>query len=349
MSHLDNQELELLRQTLQAHFATADTLAAARVALDNTVNEAPDDWDVLKATGSCGLMVSHHRQGLGLGIAEAMFLGEQAGRHLAAAPLVGTLSATWLLDQCDDQLTAPASAGEVRVSLVSVRPPSSHRRIWDRDPLRGAARIPLASLTSARRPTLSGVFGNLLDSHKADYLIVVADRDGEPTAVMVEADQPGFQREVVRRFDSTRPLSTITLHDAEARVLPLGADQLAQAWSISQGLLAAECFGAADRLLGMCVGHAMERYTFGRPIGSYPAVNTSWQNCCAWSPTPAQCAIGLAHWTVRQTLSFGSLQQDSAQQLEGHWTSRRERRSRCTVGWAPPGSTTPPCSSAVPS
>jgi len=47
---------------------------------------------------------------------------------------------------------------------------------------------------------------------------------------------------------------------------------LERAWHLTQALIAAESVGAVEATLEMAVQYAKERFTFGRPIGSYQAI-----------------------------------------------------------------------------
>src|SRR3954462_8652376 len=54
--------------------------------------------------------------------------------------------------------------------------------------------------------------------------------------------------------------------------LDVGADAAEHAWYLAHALIAAESVGAVETCLEMAVQYAKERFTFGRPIGSYQAV-----------------------------------------------------------------------------
>ena len=58
-------------------------------------------------------------------------------------------------------------------------------------------------------------------------------------------------------------------------MLDAPAQALAGAWHLAQALIAAESLGSVETALEMSVAYAKERYTFGRPIGSYQAVKHS--------------------------------------------------------------------------
>ena len=96
--------------------------------------------------------------------------------------------------------------------------------------------------------------------------------DGAPVGVAIDAGQAGVTVEAVRRYDATRSLGHVTLDNASATVLALDGEALAAGWYLAQALIAAESIGSVETALDVSVAYAKERYTFGRPIGSYQAI-----------------------------------------------------------------------------
>ncbi len=97
-----------------------------------------------------------------------------------------------------------------------------------------------------------------------------------PSAVyLVEATAPGVHRTPLVSLDMTRQLCDITLDDAPARQVAVGAAAEA---AVSAGLaagaaiLAAEQLGLAQRCLDMTVAYVKERRQFARQIGSFQAI-----------------------------------------------------------------------------
>jgi alkylation response protein AidB-like acyl-CoA dehydrogenase len=78
--------------------------------------------------------------------------------------------------------------------------------------------------------------------------------------------------EEVVRYDATRRLGHVRFDGARATVLEVDEEAVRTAWFLTQALLAAESVGAVEACLEMAVPYAKERFTFGRPIGSYQAV-----------------------------------------------------------------------------
>jgi alkylation response protein AidB-like acyl-CoA dehydrogenase len=111
------------------------------------------------------------------------------------------------------------------------------------------------------------------DAAEADVLVVVAaGDDGSPVAVLIDAAAQGVEIEPVTRYDATRSLGQVRLEAAAGAAIGVDEEVIRSAWHLAQGLIAAESLGAVETCLEVSVAYAKERYTFGRPIGSYQAV-----------------------------------------------------------------------------
>jgi alkylation response protein AidB-like acyl-CoA dehydrogenase len=81
------------------------------------------------------------------------------------------------------------------------------------------------------------------------------------------------RREAVSTIDPTRGEARIIFDGAPAELLAANAfEHLARIQDRSAILLAFEQLGGADRCLEMARDYALQRYAFGRPIGSYQAI-----------------------------------------------------------------------------
>ncbi|MFF0015856.1 acyl-CoA dehydrogenase family protein [Streptomyces sp. NPDC005374] len=188
-------------------------------------------------------------------------------------------------------VTRPRPAGE---------PPASGRRLYGQVEVgatpaaRTAAAVPAPAEAqpSAARPRtaeetpasawrLYGQVDQVLDGHSAGLLFVAAHAGGfarsRTLLFLVPGDAPGLVRTRQTALDSTRPRARIQLRDVEAELLGseeggdvLGA--LARTGDIAATVLACEAVGAADRMLERTVEYVKRREQFGRPIGSFQAV-----------------------------------------------------------------------------
>jgi alkylation response protein AidB-like acyl-CoA dehydrogenase len=205
-----------------------------------------------------------------------MLVMAECGRVLASVPLLGHVPATAVLNGVDghDDLVAALAEGEQRAAFVGALPPGDLEDGWTSDPVRGHARpdAPRAEV-DGESAKVTGTVGWVPDAPGADvYVVTAVDGDDTVRAVLVEAGADGLEVEAVTRYDATRSLGHVRLDGATATVLSAGEVELASAWYLAQGLIAAESLGAVESALEMSVAYAKERFTFGRAIGSYQAV-----------------------------------------------------------------------------
>ena len=275
-----SDEQELLREAARQALSRVETVQAARAALEDP-DALPELWTTAVQAGWPGLLIDEEHGGAGLGGFDALLVAEECGRVLAAIPLLGLLPATALLDAAGHPELEAIAAGELRPAYVPARPPSELVEGWTVDARSGSGRVPAPRVTldgdsvtlDGDSVTLDGEVAWVPDAPGADLLVVVGvDGDGRPLAVQVDPAADGVSVEAVTRYDATRSLGHVTLNGAAGRLLDVDSDAIAGAWYLAQALIAAESVGAAQTCLDLGVAYAKERYTFGRPIGSYQSI-----------------------------------------------------------------------------
>ena len=121
---------------------------------------------------------------------------------------------------------------------------------------------------------LTGTIPAVSDALPADVLLVPAD--GVPSALyLVEATAPGVHRTPLVSLDMTRQLCDITLDNAPARQVAVGAAAeaaVSAGLAAGAGILAAEQLGLAQRCLDLTITYVRERRQFARQIGSFQAI-----------------------------------------------------------------------------
>ena len=267
-----SDEQEALREAARGALSRHETLAAARAAADG--GERLDLWDVAREMGWPGLLVDEERGGAGLGALDAMLVMAECGRVLASVPLLGHVPATALLDgapDADPELLRALAEGERRAALVPAQPPGDRHAGWTVDAVQGQGRP--AAPTFDAEGAVTGAVAWVPDAPGADVLVVVGtDPEGAPRAVLVDAGAAGVTVAEVRRYDFTRLLGHVRLEGAPGQALDVDENALRAAWFLAQALIAAESLGSVEAALESSVAYAKERYTFGRPIGSYQAI-----------------------------------------------------------------------------
>jgi alkylation response protein AidB-like acyl-CoA dehydrogenase len=102
---------------------------------------------------------------------------------------------------------------------------------------------------------------------------VAATLDGEPALGFVEAGAPGVEVVVEHGLDPTARATRLILDEvAVGGDSVVAGDAVVHAFAVGAVATAAEAVGAASAALDLAVAYAKEREQFGRPIGSFQAV-----------------------------------------------------------------------------
>ncbi len=242
--------------------------AVAPLTVARGVLEAPAEgydkalWARIGEQGWCGAAIPEAFGGLGLGYVELCALAEELGRAVAPVPFASSvyLFAEALLvagtDAQKAELLPKVASGELIGTLAVTEGPGvlSGERIT----------------TRFENGALSGVKLPVTDGMAADRAVVLA-REG---LFLVDLTGPGVTREFISTIDPTRGAAKITFEKAPAEPLASGDGmaQLSRIYDRAAILLAFEALGGADRALEMARDYALERYAFGRQIGSYQAI-----------------------------------------------------------------------------
>jgi alkylation response protein AidB-like acyl-CoA dehydrogenase len=127
--------------------------------------------------------------------------------------------------------------------------------------------------------TLSGNVSNVPDAEISDYVVVAAKERNGLGLYVVEKGSAGMEVISTPTVDETRRVGNLVLDTVQAR--RLGQDEATEAIrTVADKMLVAmvvEGVGAAEALLEMTISYASVRQQFGRPIGSFQAV----QHLCA--------------------------------------------------------------------
>jgi alkylation response protein AidB-like acyl-CoA dehydrogenase len=226
-------------------------------------------WQRLCAEiGVAGLAIPERFGGAGAGPAEIGVVQEELGRELAGTPMLGSavLATQALLGSGDETACArllPALAdGSVTAALAWTT--ASGR--WD--PAEVACR---AAAAPGEDWIIDGEAHYVLDGAGAEVLLVPAQAETEIGLFEVEPAQPAVTRSPATSMDQSRRLATVRLDGARGRKIG-GPAALARARDLGCIALAAEQAGAAARALEITVEYTKTRVQFGRPIGSFQAL-----------------------------------------------------------------------------
>jgi alkylation response protein AidB-like acyl-CoA dehydrogenase len=293
---------EELRSQARAFLAEHSGPDRVRAAMASEQGFDAGVWKRLSAElGWTALLVPEAHGGLGLGPVELVALAEVMGEALLCAPF---LSSACLGTQA---LLVAGSAAQKGRHLPPIAEGAALATVAAQEP---NGRFDAAGIeTLARRAgdgfVLSGRKRYVLDGHCADLLVVPARRAGSAgeegvSLFLVPGRAPGLERRALPTLDGTRRLADLLLHDVAVPADALlgeegrGWPALERTLDLGALALAAEQVGGAQRCLDLSVAYAKQRVQFGRPIGSFQAI----QHKCADMMVAVEAARSGVYWAA---------------------------------------------------
>jgi alkylation response protein AidB-like acyl-CoA dehydrogenase len=222
--------------------------------------------------GFLGAAIPEEYGGLGLGYLELCVIAEELGRAIAPVPVSSSIFlAAEILKAAGTEAQKQAwlprlASGEVIGTLAAIEGMGGGR------PSTIKAQVIGGVLTGDKSPVLDGDI--------ADLAVVLArhapGRDAAGLSLyLVDLSGPGIERTVLETIDPSRSQASLTFKGARAE--RIGAE--GEGWQLYEEALdraailtGFEQIGGADRALEMARDYALQRFAFGRAIGSFQAI-----------------------------------------------------------------------------
>lgn len=263
-----SDEQQELRDSVRRFFADTCPPAVVRGVIDGEATHDAALWRATSQNGFLAAALPEAYGGAGAGYLELCVVAEELGRVLAPLP---ALSSIYLAAEL---LLAAGTAAQKRAWLPRLASGEAigtlalAERPGETSPALIQARVTSGSLSGTKLPVTDGM--------AADIAIVAAkDEQGTLSLYLVELNDAGVTREPVRVIDQSRKAARITFDGARAE--QIGAS--GHGWALVEAvrdraavLTAFEQIGGADAALMMARDYALQRYAFGRQIGSFQAV-----------------------------------------------------------------------------
>ena len=274
------EEQQLLRDTATQFFQERLPVANLRKLRDTKDATGFDRaaWKEMADLGFAGIMISEKYGGTDFGPVGLGLVLEQAGRTLAASPLLSTVllcgSAVQLAGnatQRQEILSAIAAGDRIMALALEEGPHHNPARIATRAEANG----------SSYRITGSKTF--VLDGHVAEQLIVVARTSGNEgdrsgiTLFLVDPKSSGVKVKRTLMVDS-RNAANIEFENVNVPSSAIlgsvdgGNDVLEQVLDIARIGLSAEMLGLVQQTFDTTLAYLKERKQFGKVIGSFQAL-----------------------------------------------------------------------------
>ncbi len=246
---------------------------------DSDTGHSPELWSKMAEMGWTGLLLPEEYDGIGLSFVEMAVLMEEMGYNILPGPFVSTTilgSLPLLMAGSEDQkreLLPKAADGNLILTMA----------VSEADGGFEASTLNLSATRKGDAWVLNGTKLFVSDALVADYILCVArtedasDPENGLTLFLVDSKTPGL---------NVAPLKTIS-KDKQCEVVfdNVSLDEAAvvgsvgEAWPIVKAVMdhaavarSAETLGAMRATLDMTVKYANDRVQFGRPIGSFQAV-----------------------------------------------------------------------------
>ncbi len=267
----DDQKL-LRDQARKFLFDKCDRKSVRSILDDDQLHYHKELWSQISEMGWTGTAIPEEYGGLGLGMLELCVIAEELGRSLAPTPFSSSiyLFAEFIKnygseDQKKKFLPSIASGekiGTFALSETNGTPKPSNVK------------------TKFLSGKINGYKSPVSDGESADYLIIAANCDDKGnrnslSLYIVNLHENGVNKTSLETIDPTRPACSINLENVEAELL---GDQ-GMAWDMIENILnraavlySFEQVGGAQVSLDEAKKYSMERFAFGRQIGSFQAL-----------------------------------------------------------------------------
>ena len=263
-----SEDLMQLRDQAHKFLREKSSPKAVRCILEGAAPYDESLWRQIGQMGWLGAAIPEEFGGAGLGHEGLCVLAEEVGRALAPVPFSSSVylatEAIMALGTEEQKRTylPQLAEGKVIGAFALAEQPGNP-----------SAESINASVSKGR---LSGVKLPVADGGIADFTVVVARDDAAaPALFLVNLHEAGVVRSTMRTLDPSRNHAQLVFDQAPAVLLgsyACGWEGIKRLLDRAAILVAFEQVGGAQACLDMAKNYAMERYAFGRPIGSFQAI-----------------------------------------------------------------------------
>lgn len=273
------QEQEMIRGQAAEFLKNEWPTGSVRELMESADGHSDELWEKMVSMGWMGLILPEQYGGVGLSFVEQTVVLEEMGRALVPGSYFSTvlLAGLTLVEAASveqkKRWLSPIAEGRLKATLALTERGASY----------GAESITVRADRSDSGYVINGTKLFVPDAQVADLIICVA-RTGEGISLFaVESKSEGLGITPLKTLDQTRRLYEVSFERVKASPDSLIGDA-GRAWpQVERALdraivgLCAEMVGGAARSLEMSVEYSKSRVQFGRPIGSFQAI----QHRCA--------------------------------------------------------------------
>jgi alkylation response protein AidB-like acyl-CoA dehydrogenase len=279
-----SEEQEMLKNFARDFLEKECPEAVVREMEEDEKGYSPALWKGMADQGWCGLIIPPEQGGSGMGFLDLVVLTEEFGRALVPGPFLSTQvgGAIPLLGWGTDAQKA-AHLGKI----------ASGEEVWTLAVTEPAARfdaegVQMEAKVEGDKLVLNGTKLFIRDAHVADFMLVAvrtkkgANAEDGITLVAVDAKSAGISTTMLKTIGSDKQCEVKFENVSAPKANVIG--EVDKGWPILKKILLNAAILESSYLVGLAqmdfeitVNYAKERVQFGRPIGSFQAI----QHKCA--------------------------------------------------------------------
>ncbi len=270
-----SEEQELLKKAARDFLEKECPETLVREMEEDERGYSPDLWKKMAEQGWHGLLVPDDLGGAGFGYLDLVILIEEFGRALVPGPFISTVvgGTLPLLEGGTDQ--------QKQYALPKI---ASGKAIWTLAYTEPSARfdtegVALEVKEDGDDVVLNGTKLFVRDANVADYFTVVGRKPGTKgddgiTLVIVDAKTAGISQTQLKTIaaDKQAEVKFENVRVPKASIIPGGAATLKKVQRKATVVECAYLVGLAQMDFEISVQYAKDRIQFGRPIGSFQAI-----------------------------------------------------------------------------
>lgn len=306
-----NEEQEMLRQSARSLLEKECPSTLVRRLMEDERGHEPALWKTMAELGWLGLVIPEEFDGAGLSYVDLVLVLEEMGRVVLPSPFIWTAMVAEALKRAGSESQKKSLLPKIAAgNLIATPAYLEASAVW------GAAGITLSARQSGSNFTLEGAKLFVNDAHIADCLLVAARTGGSGeegvTLFALESKRAGISITPLKTMDQTRKLSEVKFTGVAATAADV-VGEAGKGWKVlsevidrGKVMLAAEMVGGAQKVLDTTVEYAKVRVQFGRPIGSFQAVQHKCANMMV-NVEGAKSAVYYAAWALSNEVAEGPL------------------------------------------
>ena len=306
-----SEDQKLLKEQVARFLSDNCPIEVVRGVLESDDYYSSKVWSGLVDLGLTGTTIPEEYGGLGLGPLELCVIAEELGRASAPVPFSSSVYlATEALklfgtDQQKEKWLPQLASGEIIATFAltesAIEPNSNNIQ----------CSFSSGKINGVKMPTPDGSYADICIAVIKDK---TKDGDGIGMAI-VELNNSSVTKKLLSTLDETRNHAELIFNNTDADLMNNSDDgwnDVQQILDIAAVLMAFEQIGGAEASLTMAKEYALDRFAFGRQIGSYQAIKhkladmyiaitLAKSNCYygAWALSSESSELSLAAATAR--------------------------------------------------